>query len=211
MSIGDMIKAVADNGITVVICSVAIWVACKLIGIAFKRMNTRSNNKKHDKLINVRDEVGKEIQILLDEFISNSGGRSIQVIEFSNSVTSVAFLPFRYMTCTYESCRFGAPSIGNKIDHMSTSLFTPFFNAMKNKQYCVFDVNSKDNLMGGAMYDLFLSLGTSKSLCSMLCTVKGKAVGYITFQRDEPFTEKDMEGIQSLSKQIQALLCVLDN
>lgn len=211
MSIGDTVKAVSDSGVTVVICAVAIWVVCKLIGLAFQKMTTKSKNKKHDKLISVRDEVGKEIQILLDEFIANSGGSSIQVIEFSNSVTSVAFLPFRYMTCTYESCRFGTPSIGNKIDHISTSLFTPFFNTMQNKQFCIFDVNSKDNLMGGAMYDLFLSLGTPKSLCSMLCTVKGKAVGYVTFQRDEPFTDADIEGIEALSKQLQALLCVVDN
>lgn len=210
MSIGEMIKAVADNGITVVICAVAIWVVCKLIGIAFQRMTLRSNNKKHDELISIRDEVGKEIQTLLDQFITSSGGSSIQVIEFSNSVSSVAFLPFRYMTCTYESCRFGVPSVGNKIDHMSTSLFTPFFNSMQNKEFCIFDVNSKDNMMGGAMYDLFLSLDTNKSLCSMLCTTKGKAVGYISFQRDEDFTEKDMQRIQSLSKQVQALLCIVD-
>lgn len=211
MSIGDMIKAIADNGITVVICAVAIWVVCKLISIAFQRMTDKSNNKKHDKLIDIRNEIGKEIQVLLDEFITNSGGKGIQVIEFSNSVSSVAFLPFRYMTCTYESCRFGVPSIGNKIDHISTSLFTPFFNSMQNKQYCIFGVNSKDNPMGGAMYDLFLSLDISKSLCAMLCTIKGKAVGYVTFQRDEDFTEADIQGIQALSKQLQALLCVLDN
>lgn len=210
MSVIEFVKAIADNGITIVVCAIALWVLCRMLHIIFTKIETKSNHNKHDKLIKVRSEIGEEIQILLDNFISKTDGESIQVVEFSNSVTSIAYLPFRYMTCTYESCKLGMMSKGTKIDKISTSLFTPFFNALQYSDYCIFDIAVEEPRMGGAMYDLMKSLGETKSLCAMLCTTKGKAVGYVSFQKQSGYTDEDIQELKSLANQLSALLCVVD-
>ena len=210
MSLSEMMQAVSDNGITVVLAVIFIWVIIKFINFGFAKLDKHAGNKKHDNLIKLRTEIGEEIQILLDDFLKKSKGNSIQVIEFSNSVTSVAYLPFRYMTCTYESCKFGVSSNGSKIDRMSTSLFTPFFSELQKVPYCEFDVRKKEHMMGGAMYDLMQTIGETKSLCAMLTTVRGKAIGYVSFQKTAEFTQEDIKNIQSLAKQLSALLCVVD-
>lgn len=210
MSIAETAKLIADYGVMIVICGVFIYIVCRLSNIGFKKLEKNIGNKTHDQLIAVRTEVGEEIQILLDDFLAHSEGDSIQVIEFSNSVTSVAYLPFRYMTCTYESCKIGVISKGSKIDRISTSLFTPFFSELQKVPYCEFDINSKERKVGGAMYDLMNSIGETKSLCAMLCTVHGKAIGYVSFQKASGFTADDIENICALSKQLSALLCVVD-
>ncbi len=209
--ITSIVQAIADFGVLIIIAAVFLYASIRLLNIFFKFLEKKFGSKKHDKLLDIRGEVSNEIQLLLDQFLEAHGGDRVQVIEFSNSVTSVAFLPFKYMTCTYEVYKLGKAPTGHMIDHISTSLFTTFFMSMQGHTYRIFDTHDKSVPMGGAKYDLVQSQGASQSLCVMLHTPKGKSIGYITMKRDETeFTEKDIEGIQILAEQVSALLSVAD-
>lgn len=214
MSIAEIITLIQENGIMFVLCCIFIYVIIKVINVIFdgvkKSKEERKEHQRHDKLLETRSEIGEEIQILIKNFINQFEYDRIQVIEFSNSVTSVAYLPFRYMTCNYEACNLGIHYTGSHIDHLPTSLFTTFLSKLKAVPYFEFDINEENRLMGGAMYDLMQSTDVTNSLCAMLSTVNGKSVGYVSIQKSSKFTEVDFKNIQKLASQLSALLCVVD-
>ena len=207
----DFSKTIADYGIMVVISALFIYTAFRLINIGIKQLDQKIANKQHDKLLDMRSQVGEEVQELLEAFVTDHRGDRAQVIEFSNTGMSVAYLPFKYMTCTYEVCEFGIVSKGHIIDHMSTSLFNHFFKNLQNNDYCIFDIENHDLIVGGAMYDLMKTMEQKKLLCCMMTTHSGKAIGYISFQKDAGYDEDDIKDIQKLSKEITALLGIMDN
>lgn len=205
-----ILKFIADYGVTILIAGVFMYTAIRVINIFLKRWEGNQGNKKHDELIDMRSEVSGRIQGLIEQFLADSHGNRVQVIEFSNSVVSVAYLPFKYMTCTYEVHKYGKAAMGHRIDRISTSLFTPFFANLQSNPYCTFDIDDKTTLVGGAMCDLMKAQQEHHALCVSLSTTRGKAIGYIQLTKDEEFTQDDIEGIQSLAEQVSALLSVVD-
>ena len=210
MTIESIAKYIADFGIMLIVCAIFLYIIIRLVNLLFKHLENKLGSKNHDKLLSMRSDISTQIQTLLDEFLEQHDGDRIQVIEFSNSVVSVAYLPFRYMTCTYEVYRLGKAASGHTIDHISTSLFTTFFLSMQDVDYRIFDIDDKTVPMGGAMYDMMKEQDASKSLCTMLHTPKGKSIGYITMKKETDFTNADIDGIQSLADQISILLSVAD-
>ena len=210
MDYSEILTYAIDNGISVVLSSLFLFIIFKSANIAFKYFEDKYNDKKHTQKLDIRSNVSEEIQDLIDLFLVQSRGNRVMVIEFSNSDSSVAYLPFKFMTCTYEVCRQKLFPMAQKINRLTTSLFTTFFSSLNQNDYCIFDMKSKDVRMGGAMYDLMLEQKEKKSLCVMMYTLKGKALGYVTLKKDEDFTENDIKGIQLLAKQISALLSVTD-
>ena len=215
------VQFIVDYGVMVLISAIFLYIVIRVVNIFLKHLENRLDKSKeektekdaheeHDKLINMRTEIGMKIQSIIEEYLVACGGSRVHVIEFSNSIVSVAYLPFRYMTCTYEVYRFDKSATGHKIDRMSTSLFTPFFAELHNKPYCIFDINDKKTLVGGAMCDLMRAQNEHQALCVSMKSHKGKALGYVEMMKEEKFTEEDIKGIQDISAQISTLLSVVD-
>lgn len=207
--IEQIIQFIADFGITLVICAVFIYVVIRAINLLFSYIENKLATKRHDKLLDVRNDINEKVQLILDVFLEEHHGDRIQVIEFSNSVMSVAYLPFKYMTCTYEVYRAGKAAIGNRIDHLSTSLFTVFFTTLQSNPYCILDGAATRRISGGAMCDLLISSGEPTALCTILRTIKGKSIGYVVMKKSE-FTQTDIEDIQSLADHLSSLLGIAD-
>ena len=99
-----IVKLLTDFGVMLVIVGIFLYVVVKVINIWLSRYEKSSESKTHDELLNMRATIGNNIQQIIHEALLQCNGNRIHVIEFSNSVMSVAYLPFRYMTCTYEVC-----------------------------------------------------------------------------------------------------------
>lgn len=209
MDLQELLTFIADFGVMVLITGIFLYVIIRLLNIFLSGLEKKITNREHDRLIDIRGNIDAKVQGLLDQFLEQSNGDRIQVIEFSNSVLSVAYLPFKYMTCTYEVYRAGRAAMGNRIDHLSTSLFTTFFTNLQENSYCILDEDDSESV-GGAMHDLLITSGEPKALCTLLRTIKGKSIGYIIMKKEDEFTEADIHGIQSLADQVAALLGVVD-
>ena len=120
MTIPEMSKAITEFGIMIVICAIFLYTAVRLINVFMKSLDSRIINKKHDELIDIRMSVNQKVQSLIDDYLESHDSDRVHVIEFTNSVMSVAYLPFKYMSCTYEVYRIGKAATANKIDHIST-------------------------------------------------------------------------------------------
>lgn len=205
---GNIVKLLTDYGMTLIISALFVYVAIRLINLGLNWAENRLRASSHDESIELRSRVGSKIQYLISQFLENHDGHRVQVIEFSNSVMSIAYLPFRYMTCTYEVNTLDLKGCAKMIDKMSTSLFTQFFDNIQSETCCEFDISNHNKLVGGAMYDLMNEMGEHKCLCMLLKTAKGLPIGYIAFYKNDPFTRKDKQDIDNLASSIQSLLCV---
>lgn len=210
MDMAGIAKNITDFGVLVIIAAIFLYVIIKLVNIGFKHLETKINHKAHDRNMAIRSDVSYKINSLLESTLESCNGDRLQVIEFSNSAMSVAYMPFKYMTCTYEVYRPGKLPISSKIDHISTSLFTKFFETITNNAYFIFNTSNKDKYMGSAMYELMKSDEDYQSLCVLLKTMNGKKLGYLSMKKVSDFTEFDIQSMESLAERISALLSVLD-
>lgn len=204
------IQIISDYGASILIVGIFLYTIIRLINIGLSYLDRSLGNKKHDKDLNLRQQVGVEVSDLLHKLRADCDADRVQVIEFSNSVMSVAFLPFRYMTCTYEVYKFGKTGLGHRIDHISTSLFATFFESMERNTVTSFSLDTKEPMMGGAMYDIMKEDGSKRALCCKLMSEKNKFIGYICVLKDEPFTSEDSEALQLAAVNVTSLLGILD-
>ena len=204
------VQFITDYGVTTLITAIFLYVIVRLVNVAIDYAKNKIKTRRHDEGLSLRESISTEIQITISNFLEKHNGDRIQVIEFSNSVVSVAYLPFKYMTCTYEAYDPSLQSTASKIDHVSTSLFTVFFDHMYNVDFCVFDISNHNKLVGGAMYDLMKSQNHNKCICSMLrSTTSQKNIGYVVMYK-ESIDQFDIDEITSLSDGLSALLSTLD-
>ena len=204
-----VLDLITDYGVTIIIVGIFLYTVIKIINIGLSYLQEKIGKRKHDSKLDIRQTVGRKIQTLICTFLEQHDGDRIQVVEFSNSVMSVAYLPFRYMSCTYEICRPGRRSVGQRMDRISTSLFTLFFDKLQETDYVVVDVNDSESYISGSVKDIMMDMEESQALCTMLYTSKGKCIGYIAFYKEEGFTSRDKLDIESLRDSISSLLSVL--
>ena len=210
MGLEYTLELISNFGALVILAGISVYLVIRVINIFLGKFEHTNKIKNHDKAIETRNKISEQVQDIIHQFLEDCNGDRVHVIEFSNSIMSVAYLPFRYMNCTYEVYRFGKSPIGHRIDRLSTSLFTSFFRQMEDTLWCVYSVDKKQPSMGGAMYDIMKEEGSKNALCCKLISEKGKFIGYVALYKDEEFTDTDILSIQSASKQVSILLSVLD-
>lgn len=209
MDLNSIIKAIAEYGLSFVISGVFLYIVIRFVNIGFKKLEDVMKTKKHDKLLEKRSEIDVEVYDLINEFITSHRGTRVQVIEFTNSVTSVAYLPFKYMSCTYEVVSYGVKPEAKRIDKLSTSLFTPLLSKMSKEGIVLLD-DCVAHTLSGAVHDVFHSMGDTYQLCHILRSQKTKAIGFVSLSKSSEVTDADTQDIKVLASQLSALLGVLD-
>ena len=209
MNVAEIAKLIGDYGLAVILSAIFIYIAIRAINLGFDYVQERLGYKRHDDMLEMRNEIDEEVDKELNTFFVEHSGNRLQLIEFTNSVMSVAYLPFKFMQCTHEVFQYGDRSEAKNVDKLSTSLFSQFLSELGKNDYLV--LHKEDGLKYGAIHELFESIGMDTIICVMLKTHKDKAVGFIAFEpSDDEISEELTEDITSLSKKLSALLGVMD-
>lgn len=206
MSVAEIVKLILEYGIMAVICAIFIMMAVKLF---IRNLNDKNDRHAHNTGIAKRFEIDEEVQKLLYKFQEVHECERVHVVEFSNSVVSVAYLPFRYMNCTYEVHDFSVPTKAKFIDKLSTSLFTPFFLKLKEKPVLKLDAKNPDKKLGGAVYDVMINSGEQFGLFTLILN-KNRPIGYVAMRSSKDFNKSDESDLTELSAKLSILLGVLD-
>lgn len=209
MSIVEIIKAIADNGIMLVICAIFLYTVIKFINLGFDKLSAVSRNKQHDRLLELRAQVDEEVYERISKFLTDHNGIRLVVAEFTNSVTSVAYLPFKYMSGTYEVTAYGTKPQSTKVDKLSTSLFSTFLTQLA-RAGTMLVTDEVALAASGTVHDIFERYECQNQLCAILKTPSGKAIGFVAFGTDKPVTDKDTQDIKHLATELSALLGVVD-
>lgn len=207
-NIEHIIKIIGDYGVMIIISGIFIYAVVKVINLAIDWAKSKMNKTSHEDNIKKRVDVGEQIHKLIAQQLRQLDLERIQVIEFSNSVVSVAYLPFRYMTCTYEVYDLDRSPTGYKLDRISTSLFSPFFTKLQENPIYLFEVS--DELDPSARSLSALMDADRYVACIALRTAKGKMIGYIQATQGLPFTDESQLELRLVSAQVAELLGVMD-
>lgn len=218
MGFVELVRTIADVGVLICIAGLFIYAVYRWINNYFDNKDDakgggvpgKKDRDRHDELILLRTKISRDIQQLISTTLNDMNWERIHIVEFSNSMMSVAYLPFRYMTCTYEVFCLGKTGTGSKIDRLSTSLFTSFFTKLHDQGWCLMDLNNPETNICGAMKDLMVSNGETKSLSAGIVSPKGKSLGYVSVKNEKGFTQEDIEAILTLADQVAVLLGVVD-
>ena len=209
MSFVEVLKHVSDYGLSLILSAIVVYVIIKLIKIQFDKLEANISRKDHDAALELRSDIDVKVYEILNSFIEDHSGIRVQVIEFTNTVTSVAYLPFKYMSCTYEVVSYGIKPEARCIDKLSTSLFSPFLSRLGKEDYLILDHESASE-MAGVVHDLYEQVGGENMLAVMLKSEKEKCIGYISLYKDKPVDDVDVADLMTTASQLSALLGVMD-
>ena len=208
MEFENIVKLIAEYGIMIMICGIFLYAAIQLIVIFINWLKKKTLRNAHDESIDTRFSIGNEIHKLITHTLTQMEAERVQVVEFSNSVMSIAHLPFRYMTCTYEVYDLDREPIGYKLDKISTSLFSPFFAKLQDNKIYMFTPSEDQELSERSLCNLMdVDRWTA---CVPLRTVKGKLIGFVQVTRFKEFSKSEQMDIQILGAKLAELLSVLD-
>lgn len=207
-SIETINEQILNYGLSFVISCIFMYIIIKLVDIGLEFLKIKIHRVKHDEELSARVVVDKKIQDLLNYTLQICHGDRLQVIEFTNTVMNVAYLPFRYMSCTYESFDYALRPIALNIDHVSTSLFSKFFETLEGNDYFIFDMPAPTSEWG-PLYDLCSETRPYQLLCVKLLTTKNKPIGFLSLMVIESeISDEQIKIIQKLGLEVSALLAV---
>lgn len=209
MSFIEVVRQVGDYGLSLILSAVVVYVLIKLIHIQFDKLKVAASRKEHDQALALRSEVDEKVYDVINRFIETHHGLRLQVVEFTNTVTSVAYLPFKYMSCTYEVVSYGTKPEARCIDKLSTSLFSPFLSKLGKEEYLVLSQQTSEEI-SGVVHDLYEQIGGENIVCVMLKSGKAKCIGYLALFKDRPVEDRDVNDLLVVGSKLSALLGVLD-
>ena len=209
MGFVEVVKAIGEYGLSLMLSAIVVYVIIKLLKIWFYKLAETNKRKAHDNALALRSEIDEQVYEVLDDFIRGHHGMRVHVVEFTNSVTSVAYLPFKYMSCTYEVITYGTKPEARCIDKLSTSLFSPFLSKLGKNAYLILDGETIQET-SGVLHDLYQQIGGRFMLSVMLKSSRDKCIGYVAFYKDKEVEDKDIEDLIEVGSKLSALLGVLD-
>lgn len=118
---------------TLIIIAAINW---KSLLIGMSEVVDSHKKQKHIEMMKERDEINKEINEIIIDLRRSIRADRILVIEFHNTVSNVAGVPFKFMSVTATSERRNIPQIDiTRYNYLNTGLFSPFLQDLKSKMY----------------------------------------------------------------------------
>jgi hypothetical protein len=202
----DMIKAIGDNGLMIVISGVFLYFIVQLFNIGIGILKKKTDQEKHDRLTNVRADVSYQVQLLIERTLMETHADRIMVMEFKNGSANICGLPFIFMSCTYETFTDNLLPIADRMKDKHISHYPTFLTELQTHPYVILNINDRDDKYGRAIYELLVVQEESRSLCILMKSLQKIGVGYVSMKKKEDFTEDDINKLEDLSRQLAILL-----
>lgn len=210
-NVTGVLDMISNYGVPIVITAIVLYVLIRVADIGLRCLQNVVDRRNHDQRLQLRQTVDSHVQALIDSALSICNGERLQVVEFTNSVTSVAYMPFRYMSCTYESHSYLVAPTAKNIDKLSASLFSKFLSQVGEQDYCIFDIEDDKNHDIDLMYNVIGEAPPYKLVATRMITKNGKPVGYIiAIFRQDTIPRATIECLTDLAQQVGSLLSLFD-
>jgi len=158
-----------------------------------------------------REHANKVIQDLLNVTLASLGGDRLQVIEFTNSIETIACLPFKYMTCSYESMALGKAPAADTIRDELTTLYSDFLTQVRLKSFVVLNSEKRSEKFTPAIYHLIGKRVANQSLYIGIEDKKTKEpLGLLSYDISNltGFCDKDITTLRGLAAQLSVYLTI---
>ena len=217
MDIAAIIATIAKDSTSVagtVALTIGIIISLKFIDLAFGRMEKNFDKRERIKGILKRENANEHIQDILNTALATLGGDRLQVIEFTNTVKTVASLPFKYMSVTYESYALGKQPAADTIKNELTTLHSTFLSRLYINSFFALNISRPDDKITPATYSLMGKRFASQSLYVTITDRKSKEmIGLLSYDISsrDGFSEVVITTLRKLAAQLSVYLTLWDD
>ena len=199
--------------VPLVITAIVIFFSIRFGNLGFEYIANKLKGKKHEELIDVRANVNKTINSLIDRAMLRTNACRAYVFEFHNGVTALGGLPFLKMSCTYEFVNEGVKSAQYSRDNIPLSLHSSMIDGVMENDYIVLDPNNRSEQYTHLIYEMLVEQHTLKSIRVKILNGYKLAIGCfcVDFCRENrlPKTEEDVKMITKVLKETAMKIGVL--
>lgn len=212
----EFLEYASTNGLALLISVLFIYICYRIVQLIFDspkllgKFAKKKHSQEHREAQQHREKVNQIVYTSIKEFIENHDGSRCLIIEFSNTVQSVVYMPFRYMTATLEAHTYDVPSAASRIQKIPTSLLTPFLMMLDEVPHLIMTKDNSAYKVCGAMQDLFNSIGDPQVCFKMLRSYKGTNFGIAVFCKPDGFNDEDLVEFDALGNSISGYLGARD-
>ena len=225
MDIAAIISAVSSSdSIATILFALGILITLRFVDFIIRKEEKKRDKQERikelfeeevkreqvkEKATKKREHANNVMQDLLNTTLATLMGDRLQVIEFTNTITTVAMLPYRYMTCTYESMAPGKKPMASTIKDELATLYSDFLTALRLKSYVVLNAEKRSDKFTPAIYDLIGKRFANQSLYVSIDDRKTKEpIGILSYDTSNPsgFCDKEITTLRGLAAQLSLLL-----
>jgi hypothetical protein len=170
-----------NNSVATIVSGLAIYAVVQVLNIFLDRIKARLTDHQHIKDLEKRDDVDLKVQELLNNTLENLPGDRLLVFEFTNTVKNIALLPFKYMTCTYESYKPDKKPVSQYFQNLLTTHHSIFLSNLHKNGHMIMDINARDHDKCGSSYGLLDQRGALTSLNYIIRDKHNRPIGFLAY------------------------------
>ena len=202
------------TGIAALVITIGVTIFIKFFDIILAAITKHFDARERIKGILKRENANEHIQDLLNLSLTSLGGDRLQVIEFTNSVKTVASLPFKYMSVSYESYAHGKYPAADTIKNELTSLHSTFLTRLRNNSFFILNLEKPDATITPATYAMVSKRSALQSLYITITDRRSnEQIGLLSYDISNRggFSETDITTLRKLAAQLSVYLTLWDN
>ena len=176
-----------------------------VIGLSFSFLYRKFNRKERLKRIYENKNVEQLTQNVLDLARAGLNAERLQIVEYTNTIETVAFVPKKFMSCTYESYADGKLPACNTIKNEFTSHYVKFLTKLRLEHCLVLNLHDQQPEYSKNIYDLMDSRNASVSLYVLILDKKTQqALGFVSYDKHgfSEFSAKEAKEMQKLAEEL---------
>ena len=209
----ELIQLMLNNGIGLIILAIVVYFAWHFGHIGLDFVQQKAAGKKHDELMQHRNEINIKIEEILQRLLLQSHACRAYVFEFKNGSYYLGGLGDFKMDCTYETLNGSAASQMHSRQNMPFSLFQSFIDMLMAHDYLVMDVNNREKEYSAFVYETLVQRGITKTVRAKITDTRNKVIGYlgIDYCKDpvsEDIVRESVRLTQAAAIEIGSLLSV---
>jgi hypothetical protein len=199
--------------VSLVITAIVIFFSIRFGNLGFEYVASKLKEKKHGELIDIRTNVNKTINSLIDRAMLRTNACRAYVLEFHNGITALGGLPFLKMSCTYEFVNEGVKSAQYTRDNIPLSLHSSMVDGIIENDFIVLDPENRSEEHSHLVYEMLVEQQTLKSVRVKIMNSYKQVIGCfgVDYCREYrlPETDEDLEKIKSVLKETAMKIGVL--
>ena len=175
------------------------------IGAVFSVLYKKFNRKERLKRIYEHKNVEKLTQNVLDLALASLDADRLQIVEYTNTIETVALVPKKYMSCTYEAYKEGKSPAGNTIRNEFTSHYVNFLTKLRLEHCIALNVHNQVAEFSKNIYSLMDLRWATQSLYALILDSRTQqALGFVSYDKSGfgGFSAKEVNELKKLSNEL---------
>jgi hypothetical protein len=210
----EILRYISTQGLALFLIALIVYFGIQFLNIYLEKFKKRHEVKQHDRLTDLRQQLGKEIKLILDNMLLRTHGIRAYVFEFHNGVMSMGGLPFGKMSCTYEVLEKNTSSEMYDRQNLSLFLYSTLIDSLHENRYIVADTMNRTDIESSLGYETLVKRGIITTIRAGLRDKNNRVFGFVGVDYDVSQSDENIDTAISIigdtSVKVGTLLSIED-